>query len=396
MVSDRARKIKPSPTLSIDAKAKEMKANGIDVISFAVGEPDFDTPQHIKASAIKALNDGFTKYTPVGGIPELKNAIIEKFKRDNNLHYKPNEIVVSCGAKHSLYNAAQALYSAGDEVIIPAPYWVSYPDQVLLNDATPVVIQTTEADKFRITPEALSAGITGKTKAIILNYPSNPTGFTYDVKGLEAIAELAVRHNLYVISDEIYEKLLYDGVRHTSIAGISDEIKHRTIVINGLSKAYAMTGWRIGYAAGSADVIKAMENIQSQSTSNPTSFAQKAAVDALNGPQGFIDEMLREFDVRRRFIVGELNAIQGVSCIMPEGAFYAFANIKDILGRHFKQTEIKSCSDLSMYLLEEAHVALVPGGAFGADGFIRMSYATSMKNIKEGLLRIKDALGKLS
>ncbi|KJU84515.1 class I and II aminotransferase [Candidatus Magnetobacterium bavaricum] len=396
MVSDRARKIKPSPTLSIDAKAKEMKAHGIDVISFAVGEPDFDTPDHIKASAIKALNDGFTKYTPVGGIPELKNAIIEKFKRDNNLHYKPNEIVVSCGAKHSLYNAAQALYSAGDEVIIPAPYWVSYPDQVLLNDATPVFVQTTEADKFRITPEALSASITKKTKAIILNYPSNPTGFTYDIKGLEAIAELAVKHNLYVISDEIYEKLLYDGIKHISIAAISDEIKQRTIVINGLSKAYAMTGWRIGYAAGSADVIKAMENIQSQSTSNPTSFAQKAAVDALNGPQGFIDEMLRQFDGRRHFLVAGLNAIQGVSCIMPEGAFYAFANIKDILGRRFNQTEIKSCSDLSMYLLEEAHVALVPGGAFGADGFIRMSYATSMQNIKEGLLRIKDALEKLS
>ncbi|MBF0336599.1 MAG: pyridoxal phosphate-dependent aminotransferase [Nitrospirae bacterium] len=396
MVSDRAKKIKPSPTLSIDAKAKEMKANGIDVISFAVGEPDFDTPDHIKAAAVKALNDGFTKYTPVGGIPELKTAIIEKFKRDNNLHYKPNEIVVSCGAKHSLYNAAQALYSAGDEVIIPAPYWVSYPDQVLLNDATPVIVQTTEADKFMLSPEALKGSITGKTKAIILNYPSNPTGFTYDLKGLEAIAEIVLKHNLWVVSDEIYEKLLYDGIKHVSIAAISNEIKQRTIVINGLSKAYAMTGWRLGYAAGSADVIKAMENIQSQSTSNTTSFAQKAAVEALNGPQGFIDEMLRQFDDRRRFLVAELNTIEGVSCIMPEGAFYAFANIQKVLGRRFNNAEIKNCTDLSMYLLQEAHVALVPGGAFGAEGFIRMSYATSMKNIKEGLSRLREALGKLS
>ncbi|MBF0539301.1 MAG: pyridoxal phosphate-dependent aminotransferase [Nitrospirae bacterium] len=396
MISDRASKIKPSPTLSIDAKAKEMKAQGIDVISFAVGEPDFDTPEHIKASAIKALNDGFTKYTPVGGIPELKDAIIEKFRKDNNLHYTRDEIIVSCGAKHSLYNAAQALYSAGDEVIIPAPYWVSYPDQVLLNDATPVFVQTTEADKFRVLPDALAGSITGKTKAIIMNYPSNPTGFTYDIKSLEAIAEIVIRHNLYVISDEIYEKLLYDGVRHVSIASIDNEIKKRTITINGLSKAYAMTGWRIGYAAGSADVIKAMENIQSQSTSNPTSFAQKAAVDALNGPQGFIDEMLRQFDSRRHFLVAQLNAIEGVSCIMPEGAFYAFANIQKVLGRHFRDVAINNCTDLSMYLLQEAHVALVPGGAFGADGFIRMSYATSMQNIREGLSRIKDALGKLS
>ncbi|MBF0592356.1 MAG: pyridoxal phosphate-dependent aminotransferase [Nitrospirae bacterium] len=396
MISDRASKIKPSPTLSIDAKAKEMKAQGIDVISFAVGEPDFDTPEHIKASAIKALNDGFTKYTPVGGIPELKDAIIEKFRKDNNLHYTRDEIIVSCGAKHSLYNAAQALYSAGDEVIIPAPYWVSYPDQVLLNDATPVFVQTTEADNFRVLPDALAGSITGKTKAIIMNYPSNPTGFTYDIRSLEAIAEIVIRHNLYVISDEIYEKLLYDGVRHVSIASIDNEIKKRTITINGLSKAYAMTGWRLGYAAGSADVIKAMENIQSQSTSNPTSFAQKAAVDALNGPQGFIDEMLRQFDSRRHFLVAQLNAIEGVSCIMPEGAFYAFANIQKVLGRHFRDVAINNCTDLSMYLLQEAHVALVPGGAFGADGFIRMSYATSMQNIREGLSRIKDALGKLS
>ncbi|MBF0345530.1 MAG: pyridoxal phosphate-dependent aminotransferase [Nitrospirae bacterium] len=396
MISTRAMKIKPSPTLSIDSKAKEMKAKGIDVISFAVGEPDFDTPEHIKASAIKALQDGFTKYTPVGGIPELKDAIIEKLKRDNSLDYKREEIVVSCGAKHSLYNAAQALYSPGDEVIIPAPYWVSYPDQVLLNDATPVVVQTTEADMFRVLPEVLKNSITKKTKAIIMNYPSNPTGFTYDRKSLEVIAELVVKHNLYVISDEIYEKLLYDGLKHVSIASIDNEVKKRTIVINGLSKAYAMTGWRLGYAAGSADVIKAMENIQSQSTSNPTSFAQKGAVEALNGPQGFIEEMLQQFDARRKYLISELNTIEGVSCINPQGAFYAFANIKMILGRRCGQWDVKSCTDLSMYLLEEAHVALVPGGAFGADGFIRMSYATSMEKIKEGLLRIKDALKKLS
>ncbi|MBF0556712.1 MAG: pyridoxal phosphate-dependent aminotransferase, partial [Nitrospirae bacterium] len=276
----------------------------------------------VQAAAIKAINEGFTKYTPVGGIPELKNAIVGKLKTDNSLEYKPNEILVSVGAKHSLYNAAQALYSAGDEVIIPAPYWVSYPDQVLLNDAVPVIVQTREEDSFVVSPELLSKAITKKTKAIVLNYPSNPTGFTYDRKALEAIAGIAVKNNIYVISDEIYEKLLYDGLKHVSIASIDPEIKKRTIVINGFSKSYAMTGWRVGYAAGDAAIIKAMENIQSQSTSNPTSISQKAALEAINGPQDFIPVMLNEFDKRRKYLVAGLNAIDGVSCKMPQGAFY--------------------------------------------------------------------------
>ncbi len=396
MISERAKKVKPSATLSIDTKAKEMKAAGIDVISFAVGEPDFDTPDNIKAAAIKAINEGFTKYTPVGGIPELKNAIVGKLKQDNGLQYKPNEILVSVGAKHSLYNAAQALYSEGDEVIIPAPYWVSYPDQTLLNDAVPVIVQTREEEDFVVSPELLSKAITKKTKAIVLNYPSNPTGFTYDRKALEAIAEIAVRNNIYVISDEIYEKLLYDGLKHVSIASIDPEIKKRTIVINGFSKSYAMTGWRVGYAAGDAAIIKAMENIQSQSTSNPTSISQKAALEAITGPQDFIPAMLKEFDKRRRYLVAELNAIDGVSCKMPQGAFYAFANIRDYLGRKTATMLIKDSSDMALYLLEEAAVALVPGSAFGAEGYIRMSYATSMEKISEGLNRIKTALQKLT
>ncbi|MBA3060089.1 MAG: pyridoxal phosphate-dependent aminotransferase, partial [Nitrospirae bacterium] len=281
MLSERAKNIKPSPTLAIDAKAKAMKAAGVDVVNFGVGEPDFDTPENIKEAAIKAIRDGFTKYTPVGGIDPLKDAIIEKFRKDNGLEYSREEVIVSCGAKHSLYNIAQALYGNSDEVIIPAPYWVSYPDQVILNDAAPVFVKTYEKDKFMLKADALKSHITKKTKAIILNSPSNPTGLTYDMKTLKEIASIALEHNLYVISDEIYEKLTYDGFVHTSIASLGNEIKNRTLIVNGLSKAYAMTGWRIGYTAGSKDIIKAMTNIQSQSTSNPTSIAQKAAVEAL-------------------------------------------------------------------------------------------------------------------
>lgn len=390
MLSDRAKRIKPSPTLAMDAKAKAMKAQGIDVVNFGVGEPDFDTPDHIKEAAIKAIREGKTKYTPVGGIDQLKDAIIAKFKRDNSLDYSREEIVVSCGAKHSLYNAAQALYGPGDEVIIPAPYWVSYPDQVLLNDATPVIVKTFEKDSFMLRPEALEAAITIKTKALILNSPSNPTGLTYDLDTLTKIAELAVKHNFYIVSDEIYEKLLYDGTKFISIASIGKEIKDRTIVINGLSKAYAMTGWRIGYTAGTKDVIKAMTNIQSQSTSNPTSIAQWAAVEALNGPQGFIGEMNKEFDIRRKRLVAGLNEIKGVKCLMPTGAFYAFPNISGLLvsaGGRFFDSET-----LALHLLEKANVALVPGSAFGDDNYIRLSYATSMENIEKGLSRIKTAL----
>jgi len=395
MLSDRAGKIKPSPTLAIDSKAKSMKASGVDVISFGVGEPDFDTPEHIKEAAAKAMKDGFTKYTAVGGIDPLKDAIIDKLRNDNGLSYKREEIIVSTGAKHSLYNVAQALYGQGDEVIIPSPYWVSYPDQVILNDAVPVFVKTYEADSFMVKAEALEEKITGKTKALILNSPSNPTGMVYDRKALEKIAELALRYNFYIVSDEIYEKLIYGDASHVSIASLGDEVKLKTIVINGLSKSHAMTGWRIGYAAGPAHIVKAMTNIQSQSTSNPTSIAQKAAIEALIGPQDFIGTMRAEFDKRRRYLVQELKKIDGMTCIMPEGAFYAFPNTSRLYGKKVGDREISSSADLALYLLDEANVALVHGSAFGDDNYIRLSYATSLDDIKRGVVRIKEALGKL-
>ncbi len=396
MLSERAKRIKPSPTLSIDAKAKAMKASGIDIVSFGVGEPDFDTPENIKEAAIKAIKEGFTKYTPVGGIDPLKDAIIEKFNKDNNLNYTREEIIVSCGAKHSLYNIAQALLNPGDEVLIPSPYWVSYPDQVLLNDAIPVFVKTYESDSFMLRPEAIESSITKKTKALILNSPSNPTGLTYDRKTLEKIAEVVLRYGIFVISDEIYEKLTYDGFKHVSIASFDNEIKAKTTVVNGLSKAYAMTGWRIGYAAGPKELIKAMTNIQSQSTSNPTSIAQKAAVEALRGPQDFITVMLAEFDKRRRFLINELNSVPGMSCLAPTGAFYAFPNTSKLYGKSAGERTISSSSDLALYLLEEANVALVHGDAFGDDDYVRLSYATSIEEIKKGVDRIREAVSRLS
>ncbi|MCX7724224.1 MAG: pyridoxal phosphate-dependent aminotransferase [Thermodesulfovibrio sp.] len=395
MIAERARKVKPSPTLAVDSKAKELKSKGFDVVNFGVGEPDFDTPEHIKEAAIKAIKDGFTKYTPVGGIDELKEAIIEKLEIENGLKYSKENILVSCGAKHSLYNIAQALFGPGDEVIIPAPYWVSYPDQVLINDAKPVIVETYEEDNFMLRPEMLESKITDKTKALILNYPSNPTGFIYSKEVLERIAEIVLKHNIYVISDEIYEKLIYDGQKHISIASLDDEIKEKTIVVNGLSKAYAMTGWRIGYAAGPVEIIKTMTNIQSQSTSNPTSIAQKAAVAALRGPQDCVEKMRREFEKRRNYLVEALNKINGISCKMPNGAFYVFPNIKSILGKNTDNFKINSSMDLSIYLLEKALVALVPGSAFGAEGYIRISYATSMENLSKGVERIAKALQEL-
>ena len=394
-LSKKTYSVKPSPTLAIDAKAKSLKASGVDVISFGVGEPDFDTPENIKEAAIKAIRSGFTKYTPVGGTDELKTAIIEKLKKDNGLIYEKNEIIVSCGAKHCLYNIAEALYDVGDEVILPAPYWVSYPDQIILNGAVPVIVRTDEGNAFKITPEILKANLSKKTKALILNSPSNPTGLAYDRKSLEAIAEIAVKHDFYIISDEIYEKLIYDGFEHVSIASLSDEIKQRTLVVNGISKSYAMTGWRIGFAAGPKDIINAMTNIQSQSTSNPTSISQKAAVEALTGTQDFILKMVSEFDKRRKYMVERLNMIKGVSCIKPVGAFYAFPNVSSYYGRSFKGNSIKSSMDLSAYLLDEAKVAVVPGAAFGDDRYIRLSYATSMENIQKGLDRIESALSNL-
>ncbi len=395
MISERTQRIKPSATLAMDTKAKSLKARGIDVLNFGVGEPDFDTPDYVKEAAIRAIRDGFTKYTAVGGIDELKEAITKKLAVDNNLDYAKEEVIVSCGAKHSLYNIAQALFNPGDEVIIPVPYWVSYPDQALLNDAVPVFVPTYEEDNFMLRPGDLESIITGKTKALILNSPSNPTGSAYDQKALEAIAGIAVKRNIFVISDEIYEKLVYDGTRHVSIASLGSEIKKRTFVVNGLSKSHAMTGWRIGYAAGPADIIKAMTNIQSQSTSNPTSISQKAAVAALTGPQDFTSVMRAEFDRRRKVVVDGLNAIEGVSCLNPNGAFYVFPNVSGFYGRGVGTRLINSSLDMATYLLEEANIALVHGEAFGDDKFIRISYATSMDIIKKGLERMADALSKL-
>ncbi|HTZ17881.1 MAG TPA: pyridoxal phosphate-dependent aminotransferase [Dissulfurispiraceae bacterium] len=395
MLSDRVKKIKPSATLAMDTKAKAMKAEGIDIVNFGVGEPDFDTPDNIKESAIKAIRDGFTKYTPVGGIDPLKDAIIDKLRRDNGLGYSREEVIVSCGAKHSLYNIAQALLGGGDEILIPSPYWVSYPDQALLNDAVPVFVDTFEEDGFMLKPEALESKITKKTKALILNSPSNPTGAVYAAKALEAIAAIAVKHKIYVISDEIYEKLVYDGIKHVSIASFGKEIKERTIVVNGLSKSHAMTGWRIGYAAGPKELIKAMTNIQSQSTSNPTSISQKAAVEALTGPQDFTSRMREEFDRRRKVLVKGLNSIEGIKCLTPTGAFYAFPNVSALYGRKSGARLIKSSLDFALYLLEEAKVALVHGEAFGDDKYIRISYATSMENIEKALVRIGEAVANL-
>ncbi len=395
-IAKRAMAIKPSPTLATAAKAKAMKAQGIDVVDFGVGEPDFDTPENVKQAGIKAIRDGFTKYTPAGGTDELKEAVVEKFKKDNGLQYEKSQILISCGAKHSLYNIAEALFDPGDEVIIPSPYWVSYPDQVLLNDAVPVIVETTEEEGFRLSAKKLEQAVTNKTKALVLNSPSNPTGLAYDRKTLEEIAGIAVKNKLYVISDEIYEKLLYDGFRHYSIASLGADIKSLTIVVNGVSKSHSMTGWRIGYAAGPKDVIAAMANIQSQSTSNPASISQKAALEALRGPQDFIGSMNVEFDRRRKYMVERLNRIQGLSCLMPVGAFYAFPRVSRLYGKSAGGKRIVNSTDFATYLLEEAKVALVSGDAFGADAYIRLSYATSMENITKGLDRIEQAVAKLS
>jgi aspartate aminotransferase len=395
-IAKRASAVKPSPTLATAAKAKAMKAQGIDVVDFGVGEPDFDTPENVKEAAKRAIQAGFTKYTPASGTDELKEAIVEKFKKDNGLSYERSQILISCGAKHSLYNIAEALFDPGDEVIIPSPYWVSYPDQVILNDATPIIVETTEDERFKLSAKKLENAVTHKTKAVVLNSPSNPTGLAYDKKTLEEIAAVAVKHKLYVISDEIYEKLIYDGFQHFSIASLGPEIKDLTIVVNGVSKSHAMTGWRIGYAAGPQDVITAMANIQSQCTSNPTSISQKAAVEALRGPQDFIQVMISEFDKRRKYMVERLNRITGMSCLMPVGAFYAFPRVSPLFGKSVNGKLIRNSSDLAAYLLEEAKVALVSGDAFGADAYMRLSYATSMEIIVKGLDRIELAVNKLA
>jgi aspartate aminotransferase len=396
VLADRAKSLRPSPTLAINAKAKSMQAQGIHVISFGAGEPDFDTPENIKKAAKKAIDDGFTKYTPVGGIDELKDAIINKFKRDSQLTYKRSEVIVSCGGKHSFYNLAQAIFGHGDEVIIPAPYWVSYPPMVSLAGGSPVIVETKEKNEFKITPEDLKKAITPKTKALIINSPSNPTGSTYTKKDLEKIAEIAVSKDFFVISDEIYEKIVYDGFQFISIASLSEEMKKKTIIVHGVAKTYAMTGWRIGYTAGLEEIISAMNNIQSQSTSNPTSIAQKASVEALAGPQDEVGKMVSAFAQRRSYIVDRLNKMPGVSCYKPAGAFYVFPNFSSYYGKSYQGKKIENSTHLADFFLDVARVAVVPGVEFGADPFERLSYATSMEDIQEGLKRIEESLKKLS
>jgi aspartate aminotransferase len=388
--------IKPSPTLAITAKANALKAEGRDVISFGAGEPDFDTPDHIKMAAVKALEEGFTKYTPVDGIVELKDAIISKLGRDNHLTYDRSEIVVSCGAKHTLYNLTQVLFEDGDEVIIPSPYWVSYLDMVLLSGAKPVILKTTEAQGFKIVPDQLKAAITRNTKAIIMNSPSNPTGAVYSAPELAALAEIVSGKEMLVISDDIYEKIIYDERPFANIASFSEELRNKTIVVNGVSKAYSMTGWRIGYAAGPEEIIKAMTKLQSQNTSNPTSISQRAAVEALNGNQESVTEMVEEFRRRRNVIVEKLNAIPGVTCSLPHGSFYVFPDVSSLFGRSYGGQVISNSSDFTAYLLDRANVAVIPGVDFGHDDHIRLSYATSLENIEEGLKRINSAVKGLS
>ena len=395
LLASRISLIKPSPTLAITAKANALKAEGRDVIGFGAGEPDFDTPDNIKQAAIKAIQDGFTKYTPVGGTDELKDAIIEKFKNDNGLIYNRAEIVVSCGAKHSLYNLAQILFEEGDEVLIVSPYWVSYPDIVTLTGGTPVILTTKEEDGFKLLPGQLKAAINKKTKAIIFNAPSNPSGTMYTAEGLKVLCEIILNAGILVISDDIYEKIIYGDVPFLALPTVCPEIKSQAVVVNGVSKAYAMTGWRIGYAAGPGEIIAAVAKIQSQNTSNPTSIAQKASVEAIRGDQSKVCEMVATFKERRDYIVRALNDIPDISCLNPDGAFYVFPDFSRYYGRTYNGKAINNSSDMSTYLLDEVNVAVVPGGEFGHDNNIRLSYATSMKNIEEGVRRIADALTRL-
>ncbi|HHW67900.1 MAG: aspartate aminotransferase [Epulopiscium sp.] len=389
-LSNKVMDITPSSTLAVTAKAKQMKAEGIDVVGFGAGEPDFDTPEHIKQAAIKAIEDGFTKYTPASGTVELKKAICHKLKNENGLDYKQNQIVISNGAKHSLTNAFTAILNPGDEVIIPAPFWLSYPQMVKLADGVPVIVYAKKENDFKVTIEDLEKAVTDKTKALVVNSPSNPTGVVYTEKELRAIADFAVKYDLYVISDEIYEKLIYDGIKHVSIASFNEEIYKRTIIINGVSKSYSMTGWRIGYLAAPEDVAKAISNVQSHATSNPNSIAQKAALAALTGPQDCVEVMRKEFEARRNYMVERLSKISSFSIIKPQGAFYVVIDISNILGKEFEGRKIETADDFSEILLEKESVAVVSCTDFGFSNCIRLSYAISLENIKKGLDRIEN------
>jgi len=378
-ISRRAASLSPSLTLAIDSKAKQMKAEGQDVVGFGAGEPDFDTPQHIKDAAAAALAAGFTKYTPSSGIPELRQAIAEKFKRENSLVYKPSQIIVSCGGKHSCYNVIIATCEEGDEVVIPAPYWLSYPEMVKLASAKPIIIETSDKTEFKVTPDQLRAAITPRTRLFILNSPSNPTGSVYTPDEVRALGDICVEKGVLILSDEIYEHLLYDGATVKSVAGFSQAHYEHTIITHGFAKAWSMTGWRLGFLAAPEPIAKAIDAVQSHSTSNPTSFAQKGAVAALTGPQGHLVSWLAEFDKRRRYAHQKLNSIPGITCVNARSAFYLFPNIARL---GLKSTEF--CARL----LEQEKVAAVPGIAFGADDYLRISYATSMANIEKGLERL--------
>jgi aspartate aminotransferase len=389
-LSNRVQAVKPSPTLAITARAAQMRAAGKDIIGLGAGEPDFDTPVHIKAAAVKAMDNGFTKYTAVDGTASLKKAIIDKYKKDNGLDYTAKQILVSCGGKQSSFNLTQALLNSGDEVIIPAPFWVSYPDMVLLADGVPVIIETTQAQRFKMSPAQLRAAITDKTRLVFINSPSNPSGIAYSLDELKALGDVLKEFpNIIIATDDMYEHILWQQGTFVNILNAHPDLYDRTVVMNGVSKAYSMTGWRIGYAAGPADLIEAMCTIQSQSTSNPTSISQYAAEAALTGDQSFIDRMCVEFKQRHDYVVDELNSIAGVECIATDGTFYVFPNVEKLIAR---LDGINDDLDFSEYLIEKAGVALVPGSAFGSPGHIRISIATSMDNLQKALARIKAAI----
>lgn len=389
--------IKPSPTIAVSMKAAELKSQGKDIISLGTGEPDFDTPDNIKQKAIEAINKGDTKYTAVDGTATLKKAIINKLKKDNSLEYQPSEIIVGSGAKQVIYNALVATLNAGDEVIIPAPYWVSYPDMVLLAGGNPVIVETSAKNNFKLEPKDLEAKITPKTKWLILNSPSNPTGSCYEASDLKAISEILLKYpNVHILSDDIYEYIIFDGLKFANIAEIEPQLKSRTLIVNGVSKSYAMTGWRIGYGAGDVKLIKAMAMIQSQSTSSPSSISQAASVEALIGNQDYVTTSRETFQARRDMVVKMLNDIEGINCITPNGAFYVFPSCKDLVGKIMPNGKtIENDNDFASYLLEEALVAVVPGVAFGAPDFFRISYAASEEFLKNAISRISIACQKL-
>jgi len=388
MLSDRSKKITPSAIFTTIKKANQLKETGVDIVSFGAGEPDFNTPQNIKEKAIEAINNNFTKYTAASGIIELKQAIAEKLKKENNVGYSTDEIIVSCGAKQALFNTIFAICNSGDEVIIPAPCWVSYTEIAKLSGAVPIILNTTKETNFKITPEQLQQAITPKTKILIINSPSNPTGSVYTEEELRELAKIIVEKDIFCVSDEVYEKIVYDNTKHVSISSFNPEIKKRTILINAVSKTYAMTGWRIGYAAGPEEIISAMAKIQGHTTSNPTSISQKAALEAINGPQNEVKEMVKQFKKRREFIVSKINSITGLSCLKPQGAFYAWVDISKILGKKYQNQLIDSSVKLAELLITEAHVVTIAGEAFNNQNYIRLSYAVSMNDIERGMENI--------